>query len=83
MNGLGDARLTALQIVKGEDLEGVSSDKVFFVTGASSGIGIELGRAFAATGTKVFLAVRNIKKAEQACKSYLEPGRVESIELDV
>lgn len=83
MNGPGDARPTALQIVKDEGLEGALSDKVFLVTGASSGIGIETGRALAATGAKVFLAVRNIKKAEDACKSYLEPGRVELIELDV
>jgi NAD(P)-dependent dehydrogenase (short-subunit alcohol dehydrogenase family) len=77
-----DGRPTALQIIKDEGLEGKSSDKVFLVTGASSGIGIETGRAFAATGGKVFLAVRNLKKGERACKSFLEPGRVELLEMD-
>ena len=52
------------------------------MTGASSGIGIEAGRAFAATGGKVFLTARNLKKGEEACKSFLEPGRVELIEMD-
>ena len=58
-------------------------DKVFLVTGASSGIGIETGRALAATGAKVFLTARDLKKGEAACESFLEPGRVELMELDV
>ncbi|KAK9793100.1 hypothetical protein SCARD494_06572 [Seiridium cardinale] len=82
-NGPGDGRPTALQIIKDEGREGILRDKVFLVTGASSGIGIETGRALAATGAKVFLAVRDLKKGEAACKSFLEPGRVELIELDV
>lgn len=81
--GPGDARPTALQIIKDEGREGTLGDKVFLVTGASSGIGIETGRALAATGAKVFLAVRDLKKGEAACESFLEPGRVELIELDV
>lgn len=81
--GPGDARPTALQIIKDEGREGTLGDKVFLVTGASSGIGIETGRALAATGAKVFLAVRDLKKGQEACQSFLEPGRVELIELDV
>ncbi|CAG9948204.1 unnamed protein product [Clonostachys rosea f. rosea IK726] len=81
--GPGDVRPTALQIIKDEGREGALGDKVFLVTGASSGIGIETGRALAATGARVFLAVRDLKKGEAACKSFLEPGRVELIELDV
>ncbi|KAI2621573.1 short chain dehydrogenase [Xylaria nigripes] len=82
-SGPGDARPTALQIIKDEGREGNMTDKVFLVTGASSGIGIETGRAFAATGAKVYLAVRNLEKGRAACQSFLEPGRVELIELDV
>jgi NAD(P)-dependent dehydrogenase (short-subunit alcohol dehydrogenase family) len=81
--GPDDARPSALQIVKDEGLEGKMTDKVFIVTGASSGIGIETGRALAATGGKVFLGVRNVKKGEDACKAYLEPGRVELLEMDL
>lgn len=57
-------------------------DKVFLVTGASSGIGIETGRALAATGAKVFLTARSLEKGQAACGSFLEPGRVELLELD-
>ncbi|KUJ06805.1 short chain dehydrogenase [Mollisia scopiformis] len=81
-NGPGDARPTALQIIKDEGLEGKMSDKVFLVTGTSAGIGPETGRAFAATGGKVFMTVRDLKKGEEACKSFLEPGRVELLEMD-
>ena len=47
------------------------------MTGCSSGIGIETARAIAATGARCFLGARNLKKAEEACGSFLEPGRVE------
>ncbi|KAF7561051.1 hypothetical protein G7046_g3096 [Stylonectria norvegica] len=80
--GPGDARPTALQIIKDEGLEGNMKDKVFIVTGCSSGLGIETGRALAATGAKVFLAVRSMNKGEAACAEFLEPGRVELLELD-
>lgn len=81
-NGPGDARPTALQIIQDEGLSGKMTDKVFLVTGTSAGIGVETGRALAATGGKVFMTVRNIQKGEAACKSFLEPGRVELLEMD-
>lgn len=37
--GPGDARPTAMQVVKDEDLMGKLADKVILITGASSGIG--------------------------------------------
>ncbi|KAG4428910.1 hypothetical protein IFR05_015606 [Cadophora sp. M221] len=80
--GPGDDRPTALQIIEDYDRKGTMTDKVFIVTGASSGIGTETGRALAATGGKVFLTVRNLKKGEEACKSFLESGRVELLEMD-
>jgi hypothetical protein len=39
--GAGDARPTALQIIYDEELTGKLSDKVFLITGVSSGIGID------------------------------------------
>src|ERR1700739_1520847 len=47
--------LSALQVVDGIDLSG----KVCVVTGASSGLGRESGRALAAAGAHVVLAARN------------------------
>lgn len=40
--GPGDARPTALDIVKDEELEGKLSDKVVLITGCSSGIGTHI-----------------------------------------
>jgi NAD(P)-dependent dehydrogenase (short-subunit alcohol dehydrogenase family) len=80
--GAGDARPTALQIIKDEGLENNMKEKVFLVTGCSSGIGVETGRALAATGAKVFLTVRSLEKGQAVCGSFLEPGRVELLELD-
>lgn len=81
-NGPGDSRPTALQIVKDNDLEGKLTDKVVFVTGTSSGIGIETVRALKATGAKVYAAARNLPKAREALADLLEPGKVELILLD-
>lgn len=58
------------------------SFQVVLITGASSGVGIETARAMAATGAKVFLAIRSLEKAQQACSSFLESGRVELLECD-
>jgi NAD(P)-dependent dehydrogenase (short-subunit alcohol dehydrogenase family) len=80
--GPGDVRPTALQIITDEGLSDQLSDKVFIVTGASSGLGIETGRALAATGAKVYLTARNIPKAQSACSSFLSPGRVELLHMD-
>jgi NAD(P)-dependent dehydrogenase (short-subunit alcohol dehydrogenase family) len=80
--GPGDARPTALQIIHDNGLEGALRDKVFLITGCSSGIGIETARAIAATGARTFLAVRDLEKGRSACSSFLEPGRVDLIHLD-
>ncbi|KAI1358198.1 short chain dehydrogenase [Xylaria arbuscula] len=82
LGGPGDARPTALQIIKDEGREGNMKDKVFLMTGASAGIGVETARALAHTGAKVFLAVRNLEKGQKVCASFLEPGRVELLQMD-
>ena len=64
--GPGDARPSAMQIVEDEGLVGKLTDKVFLVTGVSSGIGIETMRALYATGGHVFGTVRNMEKGEQS-----------------
>ncbi len=49
--GPGDARPSALQIIKDERLQGALKGKIVFITGCSSGIGVETARAMHATGT--------------------------------
>ncbi|RFU27442.1 hypothetical protein B7463_g8890, partial [Scytalidium lignicola] len=81
--GPGDARPTALQIVNDEGLTGKLSDKVFLITGCSSGIGVKTARALATTGAKLFLTARNIPAAEETLRDILEPGRVELLQMDL
>jgi NAD(P)-dependent dehydrogenase (short-subunit alcohol dehydrogenase family) len=64
LNGPGDARPTALQIIEDEGLTGKLTDKVFLVTGVSSGIGIETLRALYATGAHVIGTVRHMEKGK-------------------
>ena len=64
LNGPGDARPTALQIVEDEGLTGKLTDKVCLITGVSSGIGIETLRAIYATGAHVIGTVRNMDKGK-------------------
>ena len=83
LQGPGDSRPTALDIVRDEGLEGKLQDKVFLITGCSSGIGIETARALSATGAKLFLGVRDTAKGESALSEVLEPGRVELLKMDL
>lgn len=63
--GPGDARPTALQLIRDEGLENKLIDKVVLITGTSSGIGIETARAFHATGATVYGTVRNVSKGQE------------------
>jgi NAD(P)-dependent dehydrogenase (short-subunit alcohol dehydrogenase family) len=63
-NGPGDARPIALQIIEDEGLTGNLTDKIFLVTGVSSGIGVETLRALYATGAHVIGTVRNMEKGK-------------------
>lgn len=80
--GPGDARPTAQQIIKDNNLEGALGDKVVLITGTSSGIGIETVRALKTTGAKIYAAARNLDKARTALAEILEPGKVELLEID-
>lgn len=63
-SGPDDARPTALQIVKDEGRLGTMSDKVFLITGCSSGFGVETARALHATGATVFVTGRDRQKTQ-------------------
>lgn len=82
LNGPGDARPTAQQIVDDNDLNGKLTGKVALVTGCSSGIGIETARALKSTGATVYVTVRNLEKGKQALADILEPGRLEILICD-
>lgn len=80
--GPGDARPTALQIIRDEGAEGKLAGKVIVITGTSSGIGVETARALSLTGAQLFLTARNLEKAKTALGPVLGSGRAELIEMD-
>ncbi|KIL93058.1 alcohol dehydrogenase [Fusarium avenaceum] len=80
--GPGDARPTALQIIKDEGVEGKLHNKVIVITGTSSGIGIETVRALSVTGAKLFLTARNLTKAKEALAGIFDPNRMDLVEMD-
>jgi len=82
LNGPGDARPTALQIIQDENLNNKLQDKVFVITGCASGIGSETARAIATTGAKLYLPVRNPSKASENLSDILKPGHIELINMD-
>lgn len=71
LRGPGDARPTALHVIKDEELLGKLGDKVFLITGVSSGIGIETLRALHATGAHVFGTARNMSKGQEVVDQIL------------
>ena len=86
--GPGDARPTAVTIVKDEGLESKLSGKVMLVTGCSSGIGIETARALLATGAHVFVTARDTAKGQQVVEGLQTStagsgGRMDLLQLDL
>ncbi|EHK16202.1 uncharacterized protein TRIVIDRAFT_40045 [Trichoderma virens Gv29-8] len=82
-NGPGDARPTAIQIIKDEQLEGKLSGHVAFVTGCSSGIGTETARALHLAGATLFLTARSLSKARAALQDIADSSRVHFLQLDL
>ena len=86
--GPGDARPTALDIVKDEGLTGKLQGKVFLITGCSSGLGVETARALYATGADLYLTVRDVDKgravASEIQASESGPrGKIELLHLEL
>lgn len=81
--GPGDARPTALQIVKDENRENDLEGKVILITGCSSGIGVETARALYLTGATLYLTARDISKARYALHDLVDSPRVHLLDLDL
>jgi len=65
-------------------MSGVFADRVVLVTGASSGIGAELSRQFAAAGGRVVLASRDTARLEEvAAECRVKGGDAHVVYLDV
>eukprot|EP01102_Stenamoeba_stenopodia_P004266 TRINITY_DN14597_c0_g1_i1.p1 TRINITY_DN14597_c0_g1~~TRINITY_DN14597_c0_g1_i1.p1 ORF type:complete len:304 (+),score=66.57 TRINITY_DN14597_c0_g1_i1:72-983(+) len=80
-SGFGSST-TAAEVASTVDLTG----RVAFVTGANTGIGKETARALASRGSTVFLACRDLEKAEATAKEIRESTNnqnVHVIELDL
>lgn len=83
-NGPGDARPTALRIVRDQSLDDQLRGKVILVTGGTSGIGFETVRALHATGADVYFTGRDAekgKKAEAELRYDNKPGKLEYMEM--
>ena len=87
VDGPGDARPTALQVVQDQDVAGKWTGRVALVTGCSpGGLGLETARAMHATGADVYITVRDVAKGAQVAEDILsdgKPGKVEVIALDL
>lgn len=78
------ANTTADQVLAGMELK----EKHFFITGVSSGIGLETARSLVARGANVVGSVRELAKAKTATAEVLEVamksgGSLELVELDL
>ncbi|ORY61591.1 uncharacterized protein BCR38DRAFT_347247 [Pseudomassariella vexata] len=85
-NGEGDARPTALKIIRDQGLDGKLRGKVFLITGCSAGIGVETARAIHATGADVYMTGRNQEKGQQVADKIArdgQPGKVVFLELQL
>lgn len=80
--GPGDARPTALQIIQDEGLEGKWTDRTIFITGVSSGLGVETAKALFSTGATIYVTARNLEKARTALGSeFCDSPRFHLLEL--
>jgi NAD(P)-dependent dehydrogenase (short-subunit alcohol dehydrogenase family) len=83
-NGPGDARPTALKIIRDQGLDGNLVGKTFFVSGGTNGIGVETARAIHATGADVYITGQNRERGVEVAEDIAadgKPGKVEFLEM--
>ena len=86
LQGPGDARPTAEDIIYDQGLVGALPGHVILITGCTSGIGIETARALYLTGARVYITARNLDKGRQVASELStdlsRPVQVLEISLD-
>ncbi|KEQ91092.1 hypothetical protein AUEXF2481DRAFT_44488 [Aureobasidium subglaciale EXF-2481] len=68
-NGPGDARTTAEQVLADEELAGKWQDRTVLITGATSGLGMEIARVLHKTGAKIFITSRQQAKGDEVAQA--------------
>ena len=85
--GPGDARPTAEQVGRDQDLIGNMPGKTVLVTGGTAGLGTETARVLHMTGAKIFITARSAAKGVQVAstisKANPENPAVEVVEMDL
>jgi NAD(P)-dependent dehydrogenase (short-subunit alcohol dehydrogenase family) len=72
-----------MQIVEDEGRVGQLKDEVIFITGCSSGIGVETARALHATGAHLFITARDLAKGAKVVEELLADGGAEQGKIDL
>ena len=83
-NGPGDARPTALKIIRDQGLDGSLAGKVVFISGGTNGIGIETVRAIHVAGADVYFTGQNVERGTECAERIAsdgKPGKVEFMEM--
>lgn len=70
LTGPGDARPTAVQIVRDEDLTGKLADKIILISGVNGGLGLETMKALEMTGATIYGTVRDVEKSRYILDSF-------------
>jgi NAD(P)-dependent dehydrogenase (short-subunit alcohol dehydrogenase family) len=83
--GPGDARPTALQVLRDENLDSEQlTGKSIFITGVSSGLGAETAKVLFLTGATLFTTARDLDRAKQALgEEMASSSRVHLLPLDL
>ena len=75
--GPGDARPTALQIIKDNDVAGKLKGKTILITGCSAGIGVETARALYETGAQLYLTARDMPKLDKVIEEIVSSSTIQ------
>lgn len=79
--GPGDARPTALQIIKDCNAAGKLKGKTILITGCSAGIGVETARALYETGAQLYLTARDMPKLDKVIEDIVSKATIKDAPL--